>query len=56
MKDFRDLKVWERAHNLVLAIYRITNQFPKHETFGPVSQIRRSCAPLRPTLPKVAVD
>jgi len=43
MKDFRDLKVWERAHNLVLATYRITNEFPKHETFGLVSQIRRSC-------------
>ena len=44
MKDFRDLKVWERAHSLVLAMYRMTGQFPKHETFGLVSQIRRSCA------------
>ncbi len=44
MKDFRDLKVWEKAHHLVLATYRITNQFPKHEIFGLVSQIRRSSA------------
>jgi len=44
MKDFRDLKVWENAHQLTLACYQNTNGFPKQELFGLVSQIRRSAA------------
>jgi four helix bundle protein len=42
MKDFRDLKVWEKAHALALACYMATAAFPKQEMFGLVSQIRRS--------------
>jgi len=42
MKDFRDLKVWEKAHELALDCYGITAGFPKHEIFGIVAQIRRS--------------
>jgi four helix bundle protein len=42
MKNFRDLKVWEKAHNLALDCYGITANFPKHEIFGIVSQIRRA--------------
>jgi four helix bundle protein len=42
MKDFRDLKVWEKAHELVLDCYSATSEFPKHEIFGIVAQIRRS--------------
>jgi four helix bundle protein len=41
MKDFRDFKVWEKAHELVLEIYKVTADFPKHEVFGLVSQMRR---------------
>ncbi len=41
MKDFRDFKVWEIAHELVLDIYKATTGFPKHETFGLVAQMRR---------------
>lgn len=41
MKDFRDFKVWNKAHELVLAVYHATETFPKHEMFGLVSQIRR---------------
>ena len=44
MKDFRDLKVWEKAHELVLACYAHTANFPKQEIFGLTSQIRRSGA------------
>ena len=44
MKDFRDFKVWERAHELVLETYRITSGFPKHELFGLISQMRRCCS------------
>ena len=42
MKDFRDLKVWEKAHELTLACYAATGSFPKQEMFGLVSQIRRA--------------
>ena len=41
-KSFLDLIVWQKAHKLVLSIYNITNQFPKHEIFGLTSQIRRA--------------
>jgi four helix bundle protein len=42
MKDFRQLKVWEKAHLLVLALYSITARFPREQTYGLASQIRRS--------------
>lgn len=41
-RDFRDLKVWQKAHRLVLETYGVTNSFPKSELFGLSSQIRRS--------------
>ena len=44
MKDFRDLKVWKRSHSLTLKIYKTTSEFPREETYGLTSQIRRSCA------------
>jgi len=43
MKSFRDLKVWEKSHELALAAYDATANFPKQEMFGLVSQVRR-CA------------
>lgn len=42
MKDFRELKVWEKAHAAVLNIYRTTKDFPSNEQYGLISQIRRS--------------
>ena len=42
MKDFRQLKVWEKAHQLTLDIYRITASFPRAETYGLTSQLRRA--------------
>ncbi len=44
MKDFRDLTVWQYAHQLTLAVYRDTKQFPREETYGLVSQLRRCSA------------
>jgi len=44
MKTFRDLLVWEKAHALTLASYRYTAEFPKQETYGLISQIRRCSA------------
>jgi four helix bundle protein len=43
MKDFRKLKVWDRAHQLTLEIYKATSFLPKDELFGLTAQIRRSC-------------
>lgn len=41
MRDFRDLKVWERSHHLTLAIYKRTASFPKQEQYV---QLRRCSA------------
>jgi four helix bundle protein len=41
-RTFRDLIVWQRAHELVLAVYRFTRQFPRDERFGLTSQFRRA--------------
>ncbi len=43
MKDFRDLKVWQKSHQLSLAVYRVTKDFPRNEQYGLTNQIRRSC-------------
>src|SRR5690349_12152998 len=42
MQDFRNLDVWAKSHQLVLAIYRLTNQFPTEERYGLTSQVRRA--------------
>jgi four helix bundle protein len=42
MKVFRQLKVWEKSHQLALAVYKATKEFPKEELYGLTSQIRRS--------------
>jgi len=41
-KGFRKLIVWQRAHQWVLLIYKLTEKFPKHEMFGLMSQMRRA--------------
>jgi len=43
MKDFRKLIVWEKAHQLTLKIYKVTEEFPREELYGLTSQIRRAC-------------
>ena len=42
MRDFRELKVWQRAHQLALNLYEETARFPKHEMYGLTQQIRRA--------------
>jgi four helix bundle protein len=42
VESYRDLKVWQHAIEMTLAIYRITTGFPKEELFGLTSQIRRA--------------
>jgi len=44
MKDFHELKVWRKAHELTLAVYQVTTGFPREERFGLTSQLRRCSA------------
>lgn len=42
INTFRDLQVWQKAHELVLGIYRITIKLPSHEMYGLIAQLRRA--------------
>ena len=44
MRDFRELKVWQKAHQLTLAIYQTTAGFPREERYGLTSQLRLACS------------
>ena len=44
MRDFRQIKVWSKAHLLTLEIYKVTAAFPVEERYGLTSQLRRSAA------------
>lgn len=41
-RSFRDLVVWRKAHEFVLAVYRLTESFPDREKFGLSHQMRRA--------------
>jgi four helix bundle protein len=40
--SFRDLQIWQKAMQLAVAVYRLTDAFPREERYGLTSQIRRS--------------
>ena len=40
--SFRDLQVWQKSMDLTMAVYRLTQAFPREEAFGLTSQLRRS--------------
>ena len=44
MRDFRQLKVWEKAHLLTLRVYKTTLAFPNDEHYSLTSQVRRSAS------------
>ncbi len=44
MQNFKDLKVWERAHQLTLSIYKASSNFPKEEIYSLTNQLRRASA------------
>jgi|HubBroStandDraft_5_1064220.scaffolds.fasta_scaffold03519_4 four helix bundle protein len=44
--SFRDLTVWQRSMQLTVAIYRLTQEFPREEIYGLTSQIRRAAVSL----------
>lgn len=41
-KTFEDLMVWQKAHQFVLAVYRLSRTFPRSENYGLASQFRRA--------------
>lgn len=42
VRGHRDLLVWQRSVELVLVVYRVTNEFPRHEIYGLTAQLRRA--------------
>lgn len=42
MQDFRKIKAWEKAHQVVLEVYRVTATYPNSEIYGLTSQTRRA--------------
>ena len=50
MRNYRDLRVWQEAHHLTLAVYKATQTFPKEKRFGLISQVRRASASIAANL------
>jgi four helix bundle protein len=44
MTDFREIKEWEKAHELTVAVYQVTSSFPEEELMGLTQQIRLACS------------
>jgi len=44
IKNFYDLEAWQKAHKLVIEIYKVTKDFPREEQFGLTSQLKRAAA------------
>ena len=42
LKNYKELKVWQKAYQLCLEVYKITRGFPREERYGLTSQIRRA--------------
>jgi four helix bundle protein len=42
MRNYRDLQVWKKAHDLTLELYRVSQRFPKEEIYGITGQLRRA--------------
>lgn len=53
MQDFKNLKVWQKSHALMLDIYRVTESFPKEELTGSPGRSRRPPYLSRPTWRRV---
>lgn len=43
-QTFKDLKVWEKAHQYTLTVYKVTQKFPQEERFGLTAQLRRAAS------------
>lgn len=50
MKAFRDLQVWQKAHQLTLLVYKVSGTFPRDELYGLAAQLRRSASSIAANL------
>lgn len=44
MQNYKDLKVWEKSHYFTLQVYKVTELFPRSETYGLSNQLRRAAS------------
>jgi hypothetical protein len=56
MRDFKELRVWAKAHQLTLTLYKATTDFPKEELYGLTGQILAPVHLYLPTSPKAAAE
>ncbi len=56
MQDYRELKVWQKAHSLTLEIYKITKPFPKSELYSLTNQIRRAASSIATNIAEGSVQ
>ena len=50
IKNYKELKVWQKSYRLCLKVYRVTKGFPKEELYGLTSQMRRAALSIPCTL------
>lgn len=55
MQNYKDLKVWEKAHVFTLQVYEASKNFPKEEIYSLTNQLRRAAASIPANKPKGAV-
>ena len=44
MQNYKELKVWQKAHQLTLNVYKESKSFPKDELYSLTNQLRRACS------------
>ena len=56
VKDFRELKVWHKAHELTLGVYQATGSFPREELYGLTTQMRRASSSIAANVLKAVAE
>ena len=56
MANYRKLIVWQKAHELALLIYRLTDKFPMHERYALATQIRRAALSIPTNIVRVITE
>jgi len=52
MQNYKDLKVWEKAHRFTLTVYEVVKLFPKEEIYSLTNQLRRSASSIPANIPE----
>lgn len=56
LKNYKELKVWQKSYQLCLEVYKITAKFAKEERFGLTSQLRRSAVSIPSNIAEAIVS